>query len=284
MSSDATIAANGALTIANNAVALGTDTTENYVATVADAGNSTITVSGSGSETAAITLDAVDLNCTNCINATEIEDIYIYNSSADILTASVDASTLLTIQNTDTTITTAGYLLKLIHDSDNDEDADFLICQDDGAGTPDTVFSVAHDGTTTIGGSGTSYFYDDVYISSAVLQGGGIQLNHQTLTASTLTLDKNDGVVECDTTSNANAITLPECSTVLGQIYTIYFETDNAADVTVAVAAGDTFAGVGDIGDTLATMADVGDFIVIQAVSNTRWVIIQNNGATLTTP
>lgn len=40
-----------------NSVALATDTTGNYVATIADAGNSTITVANSGTENAAITLD-----------------------------------------------------------------------------------------------------------------------------------------------------------------------------------------------------------------------------------
>ena len=58
--------------IAANAVALGTDTTNAYVATVADAGNTTIAVVGSGGETAAVTLDAIDLNCTNCIGDTEV--------------------------------------------------------------------------------------------------------------------------------------------------------------------------------------------------------------------
>ena len=44
-------------TIAADAVALGTDTTGNYVATIADAGSGRITVSGSGSENAGVTLD-----------------------------------------------------------------------------------------------------------------------------------------------------------------------------------------------------------------------------------
>lgn len=122
-----------------------------------------------------------------------------------------------------------------------------------------------------------------VVISDAVITGGGLQLNHQVLTAATLTMDANDGIIECDTTSNAIAITLPECSTVLGQTLTVYFETDGANDVVLSTAVSDTFAGVGDIGDNTATMADVGDFIVIQAVSDTRWVVIQNNGATLST-
>jgi len=47
-------------TIADNAVALGTKTTGNYVATIADAGNSHITVANSGSESAAVTLNIAD--------------------------------------------------------------------------------------------------------------------------------------------------------------------------------------------------------------------------------
>ena len=47
-------------TIQANSVALGTDTTGNYVATVADAGNSHITVANSGAESAAVTLNITD--------------------------------------------------------------------------------------------------------------------------------------------------------------------------------------------------------------------------------
>ena len=80
------------------------------------------------------------------------------------MVSSKDSSNVAYIQNTDTAIGTAGYLLKLIHDSDNDADADFLVCQDDGAGTPDTVFSIASDGTTVVGSSGTSIFTDSLSI------------------------------------------------------------------------------------------------------------------------
>ena len=48
------------LTIQPNSVALGTDTTGNYVATIADGGSSHITVGNSGTETAAITLSIAD--------------------------------------------------------------------------------------------------------------------------------------------------------------------------------------------------------------------------------
>ena len=60
VSGDITISESGVASIAANSVVLGTDTTGNYVATIADAGNSRITVANSGSESAAITLDITD--------------------------------------------------------------------------------------------------------------------------------------------------------------------------------------------------------------------------------
>ena len=58
--------------IAADAVALGADTTNNYVATIADSGNTTVTVANSGTETAAVTLNVIDVNCTGCLSATEL--------------------------------------------------------------------------------------------------------------------------------------------------------------------------------------------------------------------
>jgi hypothetical protein len=55
VSGDVTINASGVATIAANSVALGTDTTGNYVATIAGTTNQ-VTVTGSGSESAAVTL------------------------------------------------------------------------------------------------------------------------------------------------------------------------------------------------------------------------------------
>ena len=82
---DVEINSSGATTIQADSVALGTDTTGNYVATIADAGNSTVTVTNGTAEGGAVTLDVVDVNCTDCLNATEIEDIYLLNSG-DTLT------------------------------------------------------------------------------------------------------------------------------------------------------------------------------------------------------
>jgi hypothetical protein len=52
---DATISDTGVITVSSNGVALGADTTGNYVATIAGTSNQ-VTVSGSGSETAAVTI------------------------------------------------------------------------------------------------------------------------------------------------------------------------------------------------------------------------------------
>ena len=64
-------------TIRANSIALATDTTGAYVATIADSGNTNVTVAGSGGENATVTLDVIDVNCTDCLNATEIADIYV---------------------------------------------------------------------------------------------------------------------------------------------------------------------------------------------------------------
>ena len=61
VSGDITITAGGVASIQANSVALGTDTTGNYVATIANATNGGLTVNNSGTETAAVTI-AANLN------------------------------------------------------------------------------------------------------------------------------------------------------------------------------------------------------------------------------
>jgi hypothetical protein len=104
LSGDVTITSGGVVSISANAVELATDTTGNYVATVADDGQGTMTVNGSGSENAAVTLRAVDLVCTDCLNATEIEDIYVLNSS-DAMSGTLTVAGNVGIGTTDTTQT-----------------------------------------------------------------------------------------------------------------------------------------------------------------------------------
>lgn len=78
-----------ATTIQPNSVALGTDTTGNYVATVASSG-STITVTGSGSETAAINIDLPNTGVTTGS----------YGSASAVPVITVDAKGRITAAST----------------------------------------------------------------------------------------------------------------------------------------------------------------------------------------
>ena len=96
--SDITISA----TIANNAVALGTDTTGDYVATISAGGG--ITVSGSGSENSTVTVEHSDTSSqasSNNSGRTYIQDITLdtYGHVTGIATATE------TVTNTDTNTT-----------------------------------------------------------------------------------------------------------------------------------------------------------------------------------
>jgi len=94
----AKIAASGitANAIGNDSVALGTKTTGNYVATVADAGAGDIVVTGSGSETAAITLDLADEISSNTSGTAAQADAM---SSAVTVTLSGDVAGTATFTN-----------------------------------------------------------------------------------------------------------------------------------------------------------------------------------------
>ena len=102
----ATITCTGCITDVNVAdIALGGGTSGNYVTTIADAGNSTLTVTGSGAETAAVTLDVIDVNCTNCLGVTEIADSYILNTG-DVGTGEYTLPNLISTNSTSTNSTT----------------------------------------------------------------------------------------------------------------------------------------------------------------------------------
>ncbi len=89
----------------NNLITLGTHTTGNYVATIADAGSSRITVANSGAETAGVTLDIAD----NAVGIAQLAGIargkiIVGDSSGDpALLAVGSANTVLQSDGTDAT-------------------------------------------------------------------------------------------------------------------------------------------------------------------------------------
>lgn len=92
-------------------VALTTETSGNYTATIADAGNTTITVTNGTAEGGAVTLDAIDLNCTDCIGTTEIADSYVLNTNDTMTTDDATASgvtDILTLEHTTSGAAAAG--------------------------------------------------------------------------------------------------------------------------------------------------------------------------------
>ncbi|MEX1997649.1 MAG: MerR family DNA-binding transcriptional regulator, partial [Candidatus Andersenbacteria bacterium] len=177
-----------ALTIASNAVALGTDTTENYVASIADVGNSTITVTGSGSETAAVTLNVVDVNCTDCLGATEIADIYLLNTgdtSTGALTIDGSADAIqLTVQGN---VTQTSNLLTLEQSDGTDV---FTVTN---AGNALVAGTFAVNGNTTIGNANT-----DTLTINAGTSGTGITLADSSFATCTA-LETVSGVLTCGT-------------------------------------------------------------------------------------
>ena len=93
MSGDATMDNAGVITIGVNRITLATDTTGNYVSTIADNGQSVINVTNSGTENAAITLGIVD-------------DSFDFSKLADGLT--LDANTSITLGGNDLTFAITG--------------------------------------------------------------------------------------------------------------------------------------------------------------------------------
>jgi len=93
LSGDATVNDTGVITIGLNSVALGNDTTGNYIATLTDSGENIFTVSNSGSENAGVTLALAN-------------DVLDFTKLSDSLT--LDASTSITLGSNNFTFTLTG--------------------------------------------------------------------------------------------------------------------------------------------------------------------------------
>ncbi|MEZ6255404.1 MAG: hypothetical protein R3B92_01335, partial [Patescibacteria group bacterium] len=177
VSGDINIASNGTTTIQPDAVALGTDTTGNYVATIADAGNSTITVVNGSAEGGAVTLDVVDVNCTDCLNATEIEDIYLLNTGDTATGTYTFSSGSVTVDNilldANTIAATNDSGISIVDNANNGifvEDGGNLGV---GSTNPNALLSVGATNQFTVDSNGNITRIRDVTYSFPASQAGG---------------------------------------------------------------------------------------------------------------
>ena len=172
-------------TIGANSVALGNDTTGNYVATVADAGSGRITVSGSGSETAAVTLDLADSG----VSAGTV------GSATAIPVLTVDAKGRVTSTSTANIVTT------LTVDGDSGS-------EDIALATEDLTISGGSNVTTTAASNGVSVdLDDDVSITNLAVVGASVS-GVATATALHLGAEGSAVRVTSDTISGPATLTL----------------------------------------------------------------------------
>lgn len=170
---------NVALTIAENSVALGTDTTGNYVATIAGTTNQ-VSVSGSGSETAAVTLSTPqDIHTAATPQFATIN----YGTVSDVTSDNVT----VTANSTPTTIdsfavasfTTAEYLIQAKQGTKmttthltvmwdgTDVSVDEWGVMDAAAGAANATFTAAHSaGTVTVSASSSDAATTNVVIKA----------------------------------------------------------------------------------------------------------------------
>lgn len=286
LSGDATISAAGALAIAANSVALTTDTTGNYVASIADAGNSTVTVVNGSAEGGAVTLNVIDVNCTDCLGATEISDIYLLNSG-DTITSDLTFSNGTT-DSPNATFSPATGTSWLLYVEDAGDDFQILTntastetidILNGGAG----VIDVTVDGGMTLGGDLT-ISGDDLFMTTNnagyILVGDNTNYNPVALSgdatlASTgaLSIAANSVALSTDTTGNYVASTSTSVLTGLtggssgseGAALSLAFDYSQAlsGDVGLSANAGvfgiSGFAFEGSTADTIETYISVTD-------------------------
>jgi len=104
-------------------------------------------------------------NITLSTNTLNVDDAFITNDAADLLSASTDGTTELIIRNTDGSLAAETYLLELQHTADGSSNGDFIKFTDAYGGTPATLFNVEFDGDTTMAGDLT-ISGDDLFLAT----------------------------------------------------------------------------------------------------------------------
>ena len=242
--------------IAANAVALGTDTTNNYVATIADAGNANITVANSGTETAAITLDVVDVTCTACLSATELgtDSVSADELNATGVEAELEAALDIGGEVTSTgmastviadTITVTGWVLgtsSATTFTSPTVNIDLL----DGVGAVDMDYGSADITDHTFTSDGGTVILDGIgTFSGLVTANANLTIGNGATTAGVLTL-----LEDTDAGSNFASFQVPALAA--NTVYTLPIDDGAASEVLSTDGAGAldwVAAGAGDITD-----------------------------------
>jgi hypothetical protein len=156
LSGDATISDTGVLTVSSNGVALGADTTGNYVSIITGTANQ-VTVSGSGSETASVTLSLpqdIHTSASPTFGAISVAGNVVSHAvpeTAASLTNAIDGKIVEVSASTVALTTTGGSWTD---------------------GTQFTVISTNASGTTVTAGTGTTF-------RAAPLNGSNVKLRAQ---------------------------------------------------------------------------------------------------------
>lgn len=125
------------------------------------------------------------------------------------------------------------------------------------------------------------FIYQQLFTADRVLGSEKIIPRHNYVTQAILTLGIAHRILNCDTTSNAVALNLPEAKSVIGQEYIIVFGTKGGSNnVTITSASGDVFQGAGGAGNDVATMDTANEYMHIVAAGDNLWLVLSHSGVT----
>ena len=292
----------GATTL-NNLITLGTHTTGNYVATIADAGNSHITVANSGAESAAVTLNIADnaVGLAQMAGLTRGSIIYGDASGDPAALAVGSANTVLTSDGTDAAWASVSNAM-LANDSVNfggvtvalgGSDTTPAFDLADATGLPIIAGTT---GTLTVarGGTGATSLADKAVlitqdtgtdtVAAAVMDANGELLIGGTSgpAVGTLTAGSNVTITNADggiTIAADSKLTTEEVQDIVGAMVTGNTETDIAvtyddSDGTLDFAVAIAFEDMDDIASGSIDNKD----ILVYDTSGAEWKHVQLQG------